>query len=95
MLTLDPPAAAGGPITLHWDERNIGDYNNNGLVEIADIVDVLEIGHTSLLHPLARVTERRRAASGARYLEKRYETPNVASRHVTSHFNRASARRRS
>lgn len=37
----------GGSIELAWDERNIGDYNNNGEVEIADITPiVLHFGET-------------------------------------------------
>ncbi|MEZ5339463.1 MAG: hypothetical protein R3F46_14535 [bacterium] len=35
-------------LTLEWDERNIGDYDNNGLVSISDITPIGLLFHATL-----------------------------------------------
>ena len=51
-LTVEQPWAEGMDATLHWDERNIGDYNNNGLVEIGDLSRIAQLfKHTPATTP--------------------------------------------
>ncbi|MCC7479588.1 fibronectin type III domain-containing protein [bacterium] len=34
------PGPGAGEVSLSWEERNLGDYNNNGIVEITDLTPI-------------------------------------------------------